>query len=142
VQGATAFSNIEQDGIDFVVNTLRPHLVRMEQEISIKLFPHGDYYAEHSVEGLLRGDIQTRYNTYAIGRNNGWLSVNDVRTMEGQPPIEGGDTYMQPLNMATISQQTSGTQLPTSTPQFGQTPLGGSPKPLIPANDPNPYSES
>lgn len=142
VQGATAFSNIEQDGIDFVVNTLRPHLVRMEQEISIKLFPHGDYYAEHSVEGLLRGDIQTRYNTYAIGRNNGWLSVNDVRQMEGQPPIEGGDTYMQPLNMQTISQQTSGTQTPPATPQFGQTPLTGTSKPLLPARDPNPTSEA
>jgi HK97 family phage portal protein len=103
VQGAQAFVNIEQDGIDFVVNTLRPHLVRIEQEINVKLFPHGDYFCEHSVEGLLRGDIATRYNTYQIGRMNGWLSINDVRHAEYMPPIEGGDQYMQPLNMAAVN---------------------------------------
>jgi hypothetical protein len=131
VQGAQAFINLEQDGTDFVVNTLRPHLVRIEQEINTKLFPKGDYFVEHAVEGLLRGDILTRYNTYQIGRMNGWLSINDVRNAENLPPIDGGDQYMTPMNMQPVT-PISGTTTPASPPAIPANPPGVSPAPADP----------
>lgn len=96
------FSNIEHQGIEYVVGTLRPWLVRWEQAISRDLLTEqerGTYFAEHLVEGLLRGDTISRYQAYATGRQNGWLSANDVREMENMNPIDGGDEYLSPLNM-------------------------------------------
>lgn len=92
------FSNIEHQAIQFVVHTIRPHLVRWEQELNRKLLS-GDYFAEHTVDGLLRGDTASRYASYAVGRQWGWLSANDIRRLENQNDIEGGDTYLTPLNM-------------------------------------------
>lgn len=96
------FSNIEHQNIEYVVDTIQPHLVRWEQEIHRKLLAPSEkkrYYAEFLVDGLLRGDTQSRYNAYSIGRQWGWLSANDVRSMENMDPVEGGDLYMVPLNM-------------------------------------------
>jgi phage portal protein BeeE len=53
---------------------------------------------------LLRTDIQARYTSYSTALNNGFLSVNEVRAKEGLPPIEGGDTYLRPLNMGPNNQ--------------------------------------
>lgn len=100
------FSNIEQQSLDFVVNTLRSWLVRWEQQIRMKLFTASErrrgFFVEHLVDGLLRGDIQSRYNAYAIGRQNGWLSVNDIREKENDNPVEGGDVYSMNGNMIPI----------------------------------------
>ena len=119
VSGAIAFTNPEDDAIDYVVNTIRPWLVRIEQENNKKLFPNKQYFCEHQVEGLLRGNIAARYNSYAIARNWGWFSVNDIRKLENLPAIEGGDTYMQPLNMASIGQATGATSAPITSPTLG-----------------------
>lgn len=101
------FSNIENQSIGFVVNTLRPWLVRWEQEISRTLLTEKereDFYAEHVVDGLLRGDSKTRNEAYAIGRNNGWLSANEIRELENKNSIgEQGDIYLVPLNMVPAS---------------------------------------
>lgn len=97
------FSNIEHQGIEFVVHTLRPWLVRWEQTLLAKLFGvRGRNFAEFLVDGLLRGDIVSRYNAYAVGRNGGWLSSDDIRDMENMNPLgpeKGGDIYLVPLNM-------------------------------------------
>lgn len=96
------FSNIEHQSIEFVVHTIRPWLVRWEQAINTKLFSEAErrvYFAEFLVDGLLRGDIESRYRAYAIGRQNGWLSANDIRELENMNPIPGGDIYLIPLNM-------------------------------------------
>ena len=58
-----------------------------------------DLYIEFNVSSLLRGDQKSRYESYALGRQWGWLSVNDIRRMENLPPIPGGETYLTPLNM-------------------------------------------
>lgn len=60
------------------------------------------------MEGLLRGDIRSRYEAYTKGRQWGWISANDVRRFENLAPIEGGDAYLQPLNMTEVgaTQQT------------------------------------
>ncbi len=96
------FSNIEHQSIEFVTHTLRPWLVRWEQAIHRDLLlerERGRYFAEFLVDGLLRGDIRSRYEAYSIGRQNGWLSANDIRRLENMNPIEGGDVYLIPLNM-------------------------------------------
>jgi HK97 family phage portal protein len=91
------FSNIEEQNIDYVVGTLRRWLVRWEQECNRKLIPaleRRQQFCEHLVDGLLRGNIQSRYTAYSVGRNGGWLSANDIRTFENQDPIPGGDVYL------------------------------------------------
>lgn len=94
------FSNIEQQALEFVQDTMMPWLVRWEQSIKRDLIVAPVYYAEHNVDGLLRGDLKSRYESYAIGRNWGWLSVNDIlrkENLNGVGPT--GDIYLQPLNM-------------------------------------------
>lgn len=97
------YSNIESQSIDFVVNTIRPWLVRFEQAFKQRLFDETDreHYAEFLIDGLLRGDIASRYSAYAVGRQWGWLSADDIREMENRNPLPDGqgETYLVPLNM-------------------------------------------
>ena len=93
------FSNIEHQSIDFVVHTLTPWLVRFEQAI-IKdvLLPEeqDEYFPKFNVDGLLRGDYQSRMNGYATGISNGFISPNDARRLENMdliPADQGGDDY-------------------------------------------------
>jgi HK97 family phage portal protein len=101
----STYSNIEQQSLDYVTDTLSGWLKRWEQAIWWKLFTDDEkddgFYAEHVVEGLLRGDINTRYNSYAVGRQWGFLSVNEIRQKENLNPIDGGDQYLVPVNMTT-----------------------------------------
>ncbi len=102
------FSNIEHQGLDFLIYTMRPWLTRWEQHLTQSLFTNkerGTYYSEFLVDALLRSDIVTRYNAYATARQWGWLSVDDVRAMENMNPIAGGDQYLTPLNMTSVAQQ-------------------------------------
>lgn len=99
------FSNIEQQSLEYVRNTLRPWLVRVEETILRDLISEReqtDVFAEFIVEGLLRGDIQARYNSYSIGLNNGFLNADEVRAYENLNPIPNGSgqTFRVPLNTA------------------------------------------
>ncbi|MBR1895497.1 MAG: phage portal protein, partial [Pyramidobacter sp.] len=58
-----------------------------------------DLTVKFNLEGLLRGDIKSRYEAYQIGINNGFLSPNEARAKEDLNPREGGDEFMTPLNM-------------------------------------------
>ena len=99
------FSNIEHQSIDYVTHTIRPWCVRIEQAINAALLPESDrkqgYFVEFLLDGLLRGDIQARYNAYKTGINNGFLSANDVRRMENldELPAGVGDLYLVPANV-------------------------------------------
>lgn len=93
-------SGIEEMGIGFVTYTLLPWLTRWQQTISKDLIiAPGMYFAAFTVEGLLRGDIGKRYGAYATARQWGWMSVNDIRRLENMNPVDGGDVYLQPMNM-------------------------------------------
>lgn len=108
-------SNIEQQSLEFVIYSLTPWLRRWESEIDRQLFPQreqADFFAQFLLEGLLRGDIQSRYNAYAVGRQWGWLSVDDIRRLENLNPIEGGDVYLQPLNMVPAGQEPESEDMP------------------------------
>jgi len=98
----SAFSNIEQQSIDFVVHTIRPWLVRIEQALRRDILTEkqrATLFVAFVVDGLLRGDVKSRYEAYSKGRNDGWLSANDIRKKENMNPINGGDVYLIPLNM-------------------------------------------
>ena len=99
------FSNIEHQSIEFVQHTIRPWLVRWEQAISRSLLDEKErllYFAKFNVDGLMRGDYKSRMEGYAIGRQNGWLSINDIRRLEDMslvPVEQGGDDYLVNGNM-------------------------------------------
>lgn len=95
----STFSNVEQQALNFLQYTIRPWLIRWEQELTRKLFSDPRVFAEHRVEGLLRADFNARMAGYATGRQWGWLSANDIRRLENLNAIGGGDDYLTPLNM-------------------------------------------
>lgn len=100
-------SGIESMSLGFVIYTLLPWLKRIEAAQTRDLLlpsERGEYYIEFNVQGLLRGDQKSRYESYAIGRQWGWLSVNDIRRLENMQPIAGGNKYLTPLNMVDSSQ--------------------------------------
>ena len=104
----STFSNIEHQSIDFVVHTIRPWLVRWEQAIRRSLLSDTEreiYQPRFKVEGLLRGDFHSRMQGYAIARQNGWMSANEIRALEDMNRIpNGGDEYLVNGNMVTEAQ--------------------------------------
>ena len=94
------FSNIEHQSLDFVVHSLMPWLIRFEQGIVKDLLledEQDEYFPKFNVDGLLRGDYQSRMNGYATGFANGFLSPNDIRRLENLDPIPdelGGNVYV------------------------------------------------
>ena len=104
----SSFSNIEQQSLEFVKYTLDLWVARWEQAIVRSLFSTDEktqYFVKFNVDGLLRGDYQSRMNGYAIGRQNGWMSANDIRELENLdriPEEEGGDLYLINGNMTKL----------------------------------------
>ena len=104
----SSFSNIEQQSLEFVKYTLDPWVVRFEQALKKSLLLPEEkktHFIKFNVDGLLRGDYQSRMNGYAISRQNGWLSTNDIRELEELnpiPPEEGGDLYLINGNMTKL----------------------------------------
>ena len=104
----SSFSNIEQQSLEFVKYTLDPWVVRWEQSIMRTLLSpteKNEYFVKFNLEGLLRGDYQSRMNGYAIGRQNGWMSANDIRELENLdliPDEDGGNLYLVNGNMLPI----------------------------------------
>lgn len=102
------YSNIEQQSLEFVKFSLNPWVIRWEQSLNKALLlpnERGRIFIKFNVDGLLRGDYHSRMQGYAIGRQNGWLSANDIREMEDQNPIndaEGGNLYLVNGNFAKL----------------------------------------
>ena len=96
----SSFNNIEQQSMEFVKYTLDPWVVRWEQAMQKALFlpeEKKQYFLKFNVNGLMRGDYESRMTGYSIGRQNGWLSANDIREMEDMNPVpdeEGGNLYL------------------------------------------------
>ena len=103
------FSNIENQSLDFVKYTLDPWVSRWEQSLSRALLlptEKGRMFIRFNVDGLLRGDYKSRMEGYAIGRQNGWMSANDIRELENQdliPAEAGGDLLLVNGNMLPLS---------------------------------------
>jgi HK97 family phage portal protein len=101
-------NNHEQQSLQFVTDTLRPYLTRFEQEVERKLLPKqgrsaGKYFAEFNVRERLRGDFAASSQGYALGRQWGWYSVNDVlEDMGGNKIGKEGDIRLAPVNMVNL----------------------------------------
>jgi len=93
--GAMSYASVEQNGIQFVQHTLRPYIVKIEDAYST-LLP-GVAFLKFNVDALQRGDQESRYAAHASALVNGWASINDIRRIEDQPPVDGGDVYRVPL---------------------------------------------
>lgn len=97
------FSNIEQQALEWVSDTLLPYIIGWEKAVARDLILNpARFFAAHNFAALLRGDLKTRYEAYAIGRQWGWLSRNDIRALENMNSIPGGDDYLSPLNMVPL----------------------------------------
>lgn len=108
-----SFNNIEQQSLEFVTYSLGVWLKRIEGGINKDLIVESEQatlYAEHLVEGLLRGDIKTRYQAYNMAWRNSWMSADEIREKENMNPQPGGlgAKYYAPLNMAPTDQVDEG----------------------------------
>ena len=104
----SSFSNIEEQSLEFVKYTLGPWVIRWEQALARALFSEAEkprMFFKFNVDGLLRGDYVSRMNGYAVGRQNGWMSANDIRSLENLDPIpedEGGNLFLVNGNMCQL----------------------------------------
>jgi HK97 family phage portal protein len=104
------YSNVEQESRALVANALGPLAARIEtamQRCLLTEVGRRTLYVEHDLDGLLRGDVTSRFAAYRVGREIGAFSANDVRRLENQPPIPDGDQYNQPANWMPLGAATS-----------------------------------
>ena len=101
VDNAT-YSNVEGETRALVTRCLASMARRIEQAMNSALLTtegRRRYFIEHDMGALLRGDLGTRYEAYRVGREAGFLSVNEIRRLENLPPVPGGNGHLQPMNM-------------------------------------------
>lgn len=100
-------NNIEHQAIEWVVDTIRPWCIRIEQELNRKLFmgsERASLFAEHIIDGLLRGDFKTRMEGYGLAIRDGHMTRNEAREIENRNPLPGLDEPLLPLNMTTANE--------------------------------------
>lgn len=103
-----SYNSLEQLLIQYVIFALMPWVKRHEEAMMRDFLLPGErrqYFIEFNLSGLLRGDQKSRYDSYAVGRQWGWLSINDIRRLENMPPVANGDIYLQPLNMTDVANE-------------------------------------
>jgi len=115
-------NNIEHQGIELVTYTFRTLAVRYEQVYTKRLLlpsEQSTHSIKHNLDAFLRGDMKSRYEAHAIGRQWGWRSANDVLEIEDENGIgDQGDTYMVPVNMLDAEQFRSlGLKLVSNNPE-------------------------
>jgi len=102
----STFNNMEQMATNFVVNTLMPFAVKIEQAIHRQVLgTDSDLFVKFNLNSLMRGDYKTRTEGYKTLLNIGALNPNEIRSLEGFDPMgKEGDKYYMQLNMATLEQ--------------------------------------
>lgn len=105
------FSNIENQGQDYINDALMPIGCQLEQRLEETLlfeWERGDVFIEHNFDALLRGDKASRMNAAKTAIDAGIRNPNEVRIEEGLEPYDGGDVFRTPLNMAPASAAADG----------------------------------
>jgi len=95
---SATYANHEQRMLEFAQMSQRPWNVKWEQECNRKLFTpreRGRYFVEFNMDAILRADIKTRYESYALGVDR-WLTRNEIRDLENRNPVPGGDGFNVP----------------------------------------------
>jgi HK97 family phage portal protein len=102
----SSFNNIESEQTSYVVDSLLPWGIRLEQNYNMQLLTDSEIkqglYFNHVFEGLLRGSTSDRAEFYSKMFNIGAMSINEIRGKENLNPIEGGDIHLVPLNMTSL----------------------------------------
>jgi HK97 family phage portal protein len=133
------FSNIEHQGIEYVTDTLQPWLVRWEQEVARKLFGDDpEYFAEHLIDGLLRGDSVSRSTYYHNMVFSGLMTPNEVRELENLNPMDGGDDLLVQSAMVTLASISDPKEEAPPTDNNPAPPIPPVPEPPQPPEDGNP----
>jgi HK97 family phage portal protein len=101
IPGTQSYASVEQNAIQFVTHTLRPYIEKLEAAYS-RLLPN-TAFMKFNIDGLLRGDFNSRVTAYASALQTGWMSVNDIRRIEDLTPVDGGDQYRVPLANVNLS---------------------------------------
>jgi HK97 family phage portal protein len=101
------FSNIEHQAIEWVTDGVIPTTARIEAAVLAAGILDVGQHLRFNFSGLLRGDTVSRYAAYAVGRQWGWLSVDDIRALEDQNPLPDGrgQVYLEPMNMTPVGQE-------------------------------------
>lgn len=109
VPGTTSFASVEANGLQFMQNTARPILERIEGALSplmARTPGGGNAFIKFNMDALARPDLQTRMQAYSTGLQAGFLTINDVRGREDLRPIEeeAADTVRVPLANVAINE--------------------------------------
>jgi HK97 family phage portal protein len=104
----STLTNIEHQAIEYAQYTIGPLVTNIESSINMQLFTPAEkaqgYFAEFNMEGLLRGDTQSRFTAYGQAIKDGWMTRNEVRARENLDSLNGLDTPLMPLNMAPVDE--------------------------------------
>jgi HK97 family phage portal protein len=98
--GTNTYSSVEQNNIAFVTHTLRPIVQKLESAFTPLMTnePGGSTaFIKFTLDGLLRGDANSRFSAYSVGLQAGYLTINDIRRLEDLPPVQGGEIIRVPL---------------------------------------------
>jgi HK97 family phage portal protein len=101
VPDTASYASVEQNAIQFVTHTLRPYVEKIEWAYT-RLLPN-PAYLKFNVNGLMRGDFQTRIQAYSVASQAGFMSINDIRRLEDLRSVEGGNVYRVPLANVNLS---------------------------------------
>jgi len=116
------FSNIEQQNIEFATDCIRPRCVRLERKINCDLMEplnfgsEDEYFAEFTMDALMRGDLKSRYEAYSTGIQAGFMLRSEARTNENMNPVPGLDKPLMPLNLSVVNEDGSATSIVPATP--------------------------
>ena len=109
INDQSTYNNVETEGRTFVTRCLSPFAARIESAMDLALLSpdarKSGLFIAHDLSELQRGDLKSQYEAYRIGRDGGWLSQNDIRGLLDLPKIDGGDTYLEPLNMTRAGEE-------------------------------------
>ena len=98
--GTNTYSSVEQNNIAFVTHTVRPIIQKLESAFTPLMAsePGGaTAFIKFTLDGLLRGDANSRFTAYSTGLQAGYLTINDIRRLEDLPPVQGGEIIRVPL---------------------------------------------
>lgn len=101
VPDTASYASVEQNNIQFISHTLRPILEKIEWSYS-KLLPN-QAFIKFNFSALLRGDLSSRYQAYSVAIQAGFKSINEIKKLEDEPAVEGGDVFRVPLANVNLS---------------------------------------